>query len=209
MPRRDRPPSLRLTTVPIPPSLRASPFLSSPAFTHAPPCPVPRPLTEQDELWLQDTIPLPVSPAPSESSGSLLNAHPPKPPPQLYPRAVPQSPPIVINRPRHSHVRGHTCPEATNFSNYRNSYSYSDSSSSEPQSPLSSSSSSFRAPLPYRPPDAVDTRPPRRLKFSHVRIHSESALSTHADSFCPLNLRRTESRLSDDMEFGCGPAASD
>lgn len=212
MPRRARPPSLSLDAVPIPPSLLASPFLSSPAFTR--PTPVSHLPTERDELWLQDTVPLPVSPSPSESSGSLLNSQPPRPSPQLCRRPIPQSPPIVINRSLHTHVRGHTYPEShlSNFSHYRNSYGRS-GSSSEPQSPLSSSSSSCRSSLlPYRPPDAVDPRPPRRLKFSHVRIHSDSVLPTHTDSICLRNLRTEESRRSGEcphMEFGCGRMASD
>lgn len=183
MPRSTRPPSLSLDIVPIPPSLLASPYLYSPVFTHSPPCTLPRLPTEQDELWLQDTVPLPVSSSPSESSGSLRNSQPPKPPRQRYHRPVPQSPPIVINHRLHTHCRRHTFPEGQDFSNYRDSYSRS-GSSSEPQTPSTSSPSPRQVSLPYRPSDAVDTRPPRLSEFSsHIRMHTDSVLSTHINSF--------------------------
>jgi hypothetical protein len=52
--------SLTLLTVtpniPIPPSLRQSPYLTSPIFSQA--LPSPTPPSEEDEKWLQDTIPI-------------------------------------------------------------------------------------------------------------------------------------------------------
>jgi len=52
--------SLTLLTVtpniPIPPSLRQSPYLRSPIFSQA--LPSPTPPSEEDEKWLQDTIPI-------------------------------------------------------------------------------------------------------------------------------------------------------
>ncbi len=52
--------SLTLLTVtpniPIPPSLRQSPYLTSPIFSQA--FPSPTPPSEEDEKWLQDTIPI-------------------------------------------------------------------------------------------------------------------------------------------------------
>ncbi|KAF9533383.1 hypothetical protein CPB83DRAFT_471409 [Crepidotus variabilis] len=61
--------SLKLLTttpeIPVPPSLRKSPYLRSPLFSQG--LPSPTPPSEEDEMWLQDTIPI------SASTSAILN----------------------------------------------------------------------------------------------------------------------------------------
>jgi len=62
-----------LKSAPVPPSLVASPFLTSPAFTCT--SEAPHIITEQDNLWLQDTVPVPMRTSSPGQSGSLKHSN--------------------------------------------------------------------------------------------------------------------------------------
>lgn len=94
-------------SAPVPPSLIASPFLTLPVFNCA--GAAPHVVTEQDNLWLQDTVPVSVRPSSSGQSGSLKHSDSRKHVqfPQSCP-AAPSSPPIVISSLRESRRHGST-----------------------------------------------------------------------------------------------------
>lgn len=188
-----RRPSLHLGSTPVPPSLLESPYLTSPIFgqevsaSHLP--------TEQDELWLQDTIPL--SATSSGSSGSLAipsrdnsRNHPHQ---QNANRPAPHSPPIIINHhhpPRstiRSRDRSYTQPPPYNFLHPRDLHSPIHSyPPSLPQTPLSDdcpstiitshTRSKSQVHLPYPCPYAIPTRPCTWAE-SYTRKHSDSDIT--------------------------------
>ena len=89
-----------LKSAPVPPSLVASPFLTSPVFN----CPseAPHIITEQDNLWLQDTVPVPMRTSSPSQNGSLKHGSSLRHVHSLRsrPAAAPSSPPIVISSSR-------------------------------------------------------------------------------------------------------------
>lgn len=91
--------SLRLPSqpahIPIPPTLLQSPYLNSPQSIFQRAVSTPRLPTEEDEQWLQDTIPLhqAAAAADGETKGRASTAHGPPP------RAREPSRPIVQPRP--------------------------------------------------------------------------------------------------------------
>jgi len=85
-----------LKSAPVPPSLVASPFLTSPAFTCT--SEAPHIITEQDNLWLQDTVPVPMRTSSPGQSGSLKHSNSRRHVHFLRSSpAAPSSPPIVIS----------------------------------------------------------------------------------------------------------------
>lgn len=84
------------SSVPIPPSLVSSPYLNSPIFRRE--FSPPPPPSEQDELWLQDTIPLPSTSSSSTGSLASIHEHSPRDPRPLESRRpAPLSPPIIVS----------------------------------------------------------------------------------------------------------------
>lgn len=189
-----RRPSLHLGSTPIPPSLISSPYLTSPIFeqeaseSHLP--------TEQDELWLQDTVPL----SPTSSTGSsgslatLSRENSRKRSQQNTTRPTPHSPPIIINHPPphsfRSRDRSYTQPPPCNFMHPRDLHCPPNSHLlSQPHPPLVADSSPINGshnhnqhPLPspsqvhpYNPYTA-QTRP-STWACSHPRKYSESDLT--------------------------------
>ncbi|KAJ3572496.1 hypothetical protein NP233_g3054 [Leucocoprinus birnbaumii] len=145
---------------PIPPSLIASPYLTSPIFNRE--GALPRVPSEQDELWLQDTVPISPSPGASGSLGKHddgkrhIQFVETRPPPPL-------SPPIVVSPPREPRRRASTM----SLNNY------------PPNHPSNFHLSPYHArtlplPHPHTPSSPGCARPPRGL---HSRMRSDSDLA--------------------------------